>query len=92
MVIPTFHGGNYHLIWIVALVALASALGTLVSSVALESSPSLCWHDSPYCAGVAALVMLALLPLLRWCCHCLWCGLPRCPWLGICQLDKAGDA
>jgi hypothetical protein len=62
LVIPTLNGGVSHLVHVVALVALASALITLALSMVLASSPFLCWHHSPHCAGVAALVMLALYP------------------------------
>jgi hypothetical protein len=44
-----------------ALVALASALITLALLIALASLPSLCWYLCPHSAGVAALVVLALL-------------------------------
>ncbi len=44
------------------------------------------------CASIAALVVLALLPLLCWCYLCLWRGLPHCPWLSTCQLNKGKDA
>ncbi len=64
----------------------------LASSTALALSPSLCWHYCPHCAGVAALVVLALLPLLRWCCCCLLHGLPRRSRLSTCQLNKGKDA
>jgi hypothetical protein len=41
---------------------------------------------------IAALFVLALLPLLRWCCHFLWHGLLRCLWLSTCQLNEGKDA
>jgi hypothetical protein len=81
----------YHLVCVVALDALASALIMLALLFALALSPSLCWHHCPHCAGIAALVMLELLPLLCWCCYCLWCGLPRHPRLSTCQLYKGKD-
>jgi hypothetical protein len=56
------------------------------------SSPSLCWHHGPHCAGIAALVVLALLTLLRWCCRCLRRGQPCRPRLSICQLNEGKDA
>ncbi len=62
------------------------------SSIALALSPSLCWHHFPHCAGIATLVVLALLPLLHWCCCCLWHGLPRRSWLSTCQLNEGEDA
>jgi hypothetical protein len=64
----------------------------LALSVALALSPLLFWHHCPLCAGVAAFVLLVLLPLLRWCCHCLQRGLPPHPRLGTCQLNKDKDA
>jgi hypothetical protein len=64
----------------------------LASSTALALSPSLCWHHHPHSAGIDAHVVLALLPLLRWCCRCLRRGLPRCWRLSICQLNKGEDA
>ncbi len=63
----------------------------LASSILLALSPSLCWHDCPHCAGIAALVVMALLSLLHWCCYCLRCGLP-CWRLSTCQLNKGKDA
>ncbi len=83
---------HYHLVHIVALVALALALVMLALLIVLALSPSLCWHHCPHCAGFATLVVLALLPLLRWCCFSLWCGLPYRPWLSTCQLNKGKDA
>ncbi len=62
-------GGIYHLVLVVTLVMLALALITLASSIALALSPSFCWHHCPHCAGIAALVVLALLPLLHCCCR-----------------------
>ena len=54
--------------------------------------PFLCWHHCPHHAGMAALVMLASLPLLHWCCRCLWRGLPCHPWLSTCQLNEGKNA
>jgi hypothetical protein len=72
---------------------LALALITLALSTALALSPHFFWHHCPHFAGVAALVVLALLSLLRWCCHCLGHGLLHCPWLvSTCQLNKSKDA
>jgi hypothetical protein len=68
IVLPTLHGGVSHLICVVDLIALASALIMLASAIALASSPSLCWNHHPHCAIVATLVALVLLPLLHWCC------------------------
>ncbi len=92
--LPTLHGGFYHLVCVVALVVLAFALVTLVLSIVLASSPNLCWHHCPHCAGIAAPVVLALLHLLRWCSRCLRHGLPCCLWLSTCQLklNKGKDA
>jgi hypothetical protein len=66
----------------------------LTSSITLASPPSLflCWHYGPLCAGIATLVELALLTLLRWCCPCLRRSLPCRPWLSACQLNKGEDA
>jgi hypothetical protein len=64
----------------------------VASSIALASQPSLCWHHRFHCAGDAALVMLALLPLLRWCFRCLRRGLPHRPRLNTCQLNDGKDA
>jgi hypothetical protein len=36
--------------------------------------------------------VLALLPLLRWCCRCLRHGLPRRPQLSTCQLNEGENA
>jgi hypothetical protein len=80
------------LVRVVALVALASALATLASLIALASSPALCWHHGLHCACIATLVVLALLTLMRWCCHCLRCGLPYRPQLSTCQLNEGKDA
>jgi hypothetical protein len=85
-------GGIYHLVHVVALVALASALIRLASSIALALSPSLRWHHWPHCASVAALVMLALLPLLHWCCCCLQRSLPCHLRLSKCQLNEGENA
>ncbi len=71
---------------------LGSALVTLALSIALVLSPLLCWHHGPHCAGVAALVMLVLLTLLHWCCHCLQRGLQCRLRLSTCQLNKGKDA
>ncbi len=64
----------------------------LPSSIALASSSSFCWHYGPHCAGGAVLNVLALFTLLHWCCRCLRHGLPCCPQLSICHLNKGKDA
>jgi hypothetical protein len=56
----------YHLIHIVAFIALASALIMLALSIVLALLPSLFWHHHPHCAcrpccaGVVTLVVLVL--------------------------------
>jgi hypothetical protein len=76
----------------VALVALALAFVMLALSIALAFSTFLCLHHFPHYAGIAVLVMLALLPMLHWCCCCLRHGLPRHPWLSTSQFNESKDA
>jgi hypothetical protein len=52
----------YHLVRVVSLVVLVSAL---ITSLWHHQSR---WHCHPLCAGIIALIVLTLLPLLCW--HC----------------------